>query len=101
MNIPNFPRLVPKLTENLKYDRTVQAGDIFRHFKGGVYQVVGIAIHTETKEKMVVYQPLMPLEDGQKPLWVRPMEMFMSETDHEKYPEVEQPYRLVKMTVEN
>lgn len=96
----SMPRLVPKLTENLKYDRTIQMGDIFRHFKGGVYQVVGLGTHTETGEKMVVYQPLMPAEDGQKPLWVRPMEMFLSKTDHDKYPDVEQPYRLVKMTIE-
>ncbi len=45
----------------------------YRHYKGGEYEVVDIAIHSETHEPMVVYRPLY----GEGRLWVRPMAMFM------------------------
>ena len=99
MNSLVISRLVPKFDECLEYDRSVEAGDVFRHFKGGVYQVVGVATHSETREKLVVYQPLIPDKDGEKPMCMRPLEMFMSEVDHEKYPDVKQPYRMMKMEV--
>lgn len=63
-----------------------EAGDIYRHFKGNIIQIVGIAKHTETMEDMVIYE-----HDDM--LWVRPLDMFLSKVDHEKYPEVEQEYR--------
>ncbi|CAM2147539.1 DUF1653 domain-containing protein [Pararobbsia alpina] len=44
-----------------------------RHYKGGLYRVVGTAKHSETLEPMVVYEHLWPHERG---LWVRPAEMF-------------------------
>ena len=62
---------------------------IYRHFKGDYYLVEGIAQHSETKEKYVVYRALY--EDGG--LYIRPYEMFLSEVDHEKYPNVTQKYR--------
>ena len=57
---------------------------IYKHFKGDYYLVEDIAIHSETKEKMVVYRCLY----GDMSLYVRPMEMFLSEVDH-----VKQKYR--------
>ena len=93
----HMPRLVPALTDKLKHDRTVHSGDIFRHFKGGVYQVIGIAKNTETEEPLVVYSPLLGEPDL---LWARPLEMFLSKVDFEKHPDAQQPYRMVKMTVE-
>ena len=45
----------------------------YRHFKGGLYEVVGIALHSETQEEMVVYRPLY----GEGRLWVRPLNLFM------------------------
>ena len=62
---------------------------IYRHFKGDYYLLVDIAKHTETGEDYVVYRKLY--DDGS--LWVRPLDMFMEEVDHDKYPEVEQKYR--------
>ena len=62
---------------------------IYKHFKGDYYLVEDVARHSETKEEMVVYRRLY--EDNS--LWVRQKEMFLSEVDHEKYPNVTQKYR--------
>jgi len=51
----------------------------YRHFKGGEYQVQGVARHSETGELLVVYTPLY----GEGGLWVRPMEMFQRSVLHE------------------
>lgn len=50
----------------------------YRHYKGGMYRVIGIAHHSETKEKLVVYQSLSDsVEYGRDALWVRPLDMFL------------------------
>ena len=73
--------------------REIRQGQFYRHFKGGLYQVMAIATHSETKEKMVVYQALY----GDYGIYVRPNDMFASEVDHEKYPQVKQVYRFTQV----
>ena len=69
--------------------RDVKINGIYKHFKGDYYLVEELAKHSETKEVYVVYRKLY--EDCG--LWIRPLDMFLSEVDHEKYPEVTPKYR--------
>lgn len=62
---------------------------VYKHFKGDLYIVEDIAIHSETKEKYVVYRALY----GDNNLYIRPYDMFLSEVDREKYPNIKQKYR--------
>lgn len=62
---------------------------VYRHFKGDYYLLIDVATHSETKEKYVVYRGLY----GNNELYIKPFNMFFSEVDKEKYPEVKQQYR--------
>lgn len=69
---------------------------IYKHFKGDYYLVKDVVLDSETKEKMVLYVALYG--DGLR--YVRPLDMFLSEVDHLKYPKVEQQYRFQLQNIE-
>ena len=69
--------------------RELKVGRVYRHFKGDEYLVEGVAIDSENDDELVLYRALY--EDGK--LYARPLEMFLSEVDHAKYPGVKQKYR--------
>lgn len=71
---------------------------IYKHFKGDYYFVEDVAIHSETREKYVVYRPLY---GDTKELYIRPYDMFLSEVDREKYPNVKQQYRFQFQEIES
>ncbi len=69
--------------------RTIEVGRKYRHFKGNYYYVMAIAQHSETGELYIVYKALY----GEYSIYIRPYDMFASEVDHEKYPNIKQRYR--------
>ena len=87
-------------------DNRFMPGDIVQHFKRELlspeelktnrylYEIVGEALHSETREPMMVYRPLY--DDGG--MYVRPLEMFLSEVERDKYPDVKQKYRFEKVS---
>ena len=77
--------------------KELKINGIYKHFKGDYYLVIDIANCSETKEKYVVYRRLY----GDGSLWIRPVDMFSSEVDHEEYPNVKQKYRFELQEIES
>ena len=77
--------------------RELKTKAVYRHFKGKYYYVEDVATHSEDKSEYVVYRRLY----DDHSLWIRPKEMFLSEVDHEKYPECKQKYRFELQNIES
>lgn len=88
---------MPILTGDFIMDRDIpKQFEIYRHFKGNYYKIIAVGHHSETKERMVVYYDISGQNSSIDDPCIRPLDMFMSEVDHEKYPDVKQKYRFEK-----
>ena len=88
---------VQALHKSINYKETIMAqpaeGELYRHFKGGLYRIVTIAQHTETSEGLVIYRS----EEDPSKVWARPLVSFMSPVDKFKYPDADQEMRFEKV----
>ena len=71
-------------------------GKTYRHFKGDLYEVVDIAVHSENAGVLVIYKS----KKDPAIVWARPLDMFLSDVDKEKYPLIRQDQRFVEVTEE-
>ena len=68
-------------------------GKTYRHFKGGLYEIVDIAVHSENAGVLVIYKS----KKDPTIVWARPLDMFLSDVDKEKYPLIRQDKRFVEV----
>lgn len=68
----------------------IKKGQKYRHFKGQIMEIQGIAKHSEDLSKLVLYTHV---SEENPTIWARPIKLFTSKVDHEKYPEITQEYR--------
>lgn len=78
-------------------EKKIKLNSIYKHFKGNLYLVEDIAIDSETQKQMVIYRGLY----DNCPLYVRELDMFLSEVDTKKYPDVKQKYRFEEINKED
>lgn len=74
-------------------EERIAPGDVVRHFKGNLYEVLCFARDSETQAELVVYRALY----GERGVWVRPKAMFLSPVDRDKYPDAGQIYRFERV----
>lgn len=72
------------------WERNVEIGATYKHFKGKTVEVLMIGKDSEDLKDLVIYK-----HDNE--IWVRPIDEFLSEVDHDKYPEIKQKYRFEKV----
>ena len=77
--------------------RRLKIHGVYQHYKGDYYLVEDTARHSETGEEMVIYRQLY----GDGGLYVRPMDLFLSEIDHEQHPEVKTRYRFTLQNIKS
>ena len=75
----------------------VKIKGVYKHFKGDYYLVEDIAVHSETREKLVIYRALY----GETGLYARPYDMFMEKVDKIKYPNAKQEYRFELQNIQS
>lgn len=90
---PSGMPMVMRILLDVQGWASVMAGNVYRHFKGGLYVVQGVAVHSETAELLVIYTS----KDEPQKMWARPLEMFLSPVDKEKYPRAKQKKRFEKV----
>ena len=97
--IKELKALYKKLSDrNIREIREIPtANDVYRHFKGNYYTIMAVGHHSETGERMVVYYDMSGMSSSIDNPCIRPLDMFMSEVDHDKYPDVIQRYRFKKV----
>lgn len=81
------------IQEQVNAMKSVMVGFRYRHFKGEIYLVTDLAVHSESNEIMVVYKNFK--DSGQ--VWVRPLDMFLSKVDTDTYPDVKQAFRFERI----